>query len=126
MRRDVGGEVGYLVDQGGEVLTRSGPHVRRGDPRAAIDDLGWEASLYAVLSLTVSRMLPVALATLETRARRRRRVPRLWFGRRGLASIVFAAILVEEAALPHQETLLLAVVETVGLSSTPMACRRFR
>ena len=117
VRRDVGGEVGYLVDQGGEVLNAVtflmfgavilGP---------AIDDLGWEALLYAVLSLTVVRMLPVALATLGTRARPPTVAFLGWFGPRGLASIVFAVILVEEAALPHQETLLLAVVATVGLS----------
>ena len=117
VRRDVGGEVGYLVDQGGEVLNAVtflmfgavilGP---------AIDDLGWEALLYAVLSLTVVRMLPVALATLGTRARPPTIAFLGWFGPRGLASIVFAVILVEEAALPHQETLLLAVVATVGLS----------
>ena len=117
VRRDVGGEVGYLVDQGGEVLNAVtflmfgavilGP---------AIDDLGWEALLYAVLSLTVVRMLPVALAMLGTRARPPTIAFLGWFGPRGLASIVFAVILVEESALPHQETLLLAVVATVGLS----------
>jgi sodium/hydrogen antiporter len=117
VRRDVGGEVGYLVDQGGEVLNAVtflafgavilGP---------ALDDLGWEALLYAVLSLTVVRMLPVALAMLGTRARPPTVAFLGWFGPRGLASIVFAVILVEEAALPHQETLLLAVVATVGLS----------
>ena len=117
VRRDVGGEVGYLVDQGGEVLNAVtflmfgavilGP---------VIDDLGWEALLYAVVSLTVVRMLPVALAMLGTRARPPTIAFLGWFGPRGLASIVFAVILVEESALPHQETLLLAVVATVGLS----------
>jgi sodium/hydrogen antiporter len=117
IRRDVGGEVGYLVDQGGEVLNAVtfltfgavilGP---------VLDDLGWEALLYAVLSLTVVRMLPVALAMLGTRAQPPTLAFLGWFGPRGLASIVFAVILVEEAALPHQETLLLAVVATVGLS----------
>ena len=116
-RRDTEGEVGYLVDQGGEVLNAVtflvfgavilGP---------ALDDLGWEALLYAVLSLTVVRMLPVALATLGTRARPPTVAFLGWFGPRGLASIVFAVILVEEAALPHQETLLLAVIATVALS----------
>jgi NhaP-type Na+/H+ or K+/H+ antiporter len=117
VRRDVGGEVGYLVDQGGEVLNAVtllmfgavilGP---------LLDDLGWEALLYAVLSLTVVRMLPVGLAMLGTRAQPPTLAFLGWFGPRGLASIVFAVILVEEAALPHQETLLLAVVATVGLS----------
>ena len=69
--RDSGGEVSYLVDEGGELLNAVtfivfgaailGP---------ALDDLGWEVLVYAVLSLTVVRMLPVALALLGTGARR--------------------------------------------------------
>jgi NhaP-type Na+/H+ or K+/H+ antiporter len=39
-----------------------------------------------------------------------------WFGPRGLATIVFAVILVEEAALPNQGTILLASSLAVGLS----------
>ena len=61
VRRGAEGEVGYLVDQGGELLNAVtflvfgavilGP---------ALDDLTWELVLYALLSLTVVRMLPVA------------------------------------------------------------------
>ena len=82
----------------------------------ALGDLTWELVLYALLSLTVVRMLPVAVATLGTRARPPTTAFLGWFGPRGLASIVFGVILLEEAALPHQDTLLLAVVATVGLS----------
>ena len=39
-----------------------------------------------------------------------------WFGPRGLASIVFAAIVVQEADLPHANTILLTTYATVGLS----------
>jgi NhaP-type Na+/H+ or K+/H+ antiporter len=39
-----------------------------------------------------------------------------WFGPRGLASIVFAAIVVEEADLPHTTTILLTTYATVALS----------
>jgi sodium/hydrogen antiporter len=39
-----------------------------------------------------------------------------WFGPRGLASIVFAAIVVQEADLPHASTILLTTYATVGLS----------
>jgi NhaP-type Na+/H+ or K+/H+ antiporter len=75
-------------------------------------DLSWDLVLYAVLSLTVVRMLPVALAMLGTRA-----LAFLgWFGPRGLASIVFALILLEESNLPHEHTILLAIYLTVGLS----------
>jgi sodium/hydrogen antiporter len=130
-RRGAEGEVGYLVDQGGELLGAVtflvfgavilGP---------ALDDLGWELVLYALLSLTVVRMVSVAIATLGTRARPPTIAFLGWFGPRGLASIVFAVILLEEANLPHQDTLLLAVVATValsvyahGLSALPLTAR---
>jgi sodium/hydrogen antiporter len=131
VRRRAEGEVGYLVDQGGELLNAVtflvfgavilGP---------ALDELTWEVVLYAALSLTVVRMLPVALAVLGTHARPPTVAFLGWFGPRGLASIVFAVILVEEAALPHQDTILLAVVATVtlsvyahGLSAQPLTKR---
>ena len=39
-----------------------------------------------------------------------------WFGPRGLATIVFAVIMIDESSLAHEHTLLLAVVATIGLS----------
>jgi sodium/hydrogen antiporter len=82
----------------------------------ALGHLTWELALYAVLSLTVARIIPVAIAMLGTRAR----APTLgfvgWFGPRGLASIVFAVIVIEESALPHQNLIVDAIYLTVGLS----------
>jgi sodium/hydrogen antiporter len=82
----------------------------------ALSELSWELVLYAVLSLTVVRIVPVAIAMLGTRAR----LPTLgflgWFGPRGLASIVFALIVVEESQLPHEDLIVLAIYVTVGLS----------
>jgi NhaP-type Na+/H+ or K+/H+ antiporter len=39
-----------------------------------------------------------------------------WFGPRGLASIVFGVILLDESNLPNEHLLLLGVTVTVGLS----------
>ncbi len=82
----------------------------------ALGELSWDLALYAVLSLTVVRMLPVAIAMVGSRAR----APTLgflgWFGPRGLASIVFALIVVEESNLPHERLIVLAIYLTVGLS----------
>ena len=82
----------------------------------ALGELSWQLALYAVLSLTVVRIVPVAIGMLGTHAR----VPTLgfmgWFGPRGLASIVFAVILVEESKLPHEHLIVLAIYLTVGLS----------
>jgi sodium/hydrogen antiporter len=82
----------------------------------ALGELSWDLALYAVLSLTVARMLPVAIAMARTHAR----PPTLgflgWFGPRGLASIVFAVIVLQESALPHERLIVLAIYLTVGLS----------
>jgi sodium/hydrogen antiporter len=81
-----------------------------------LSQLSWQLAVYALLSLTVVRMLPVAIAMSGTRAR----LPTLgfvgWFGPRGLASIVFAVIVVEESSLPHERLIVQAIYLTVGLS----------
>ena len=72
--------------------------------------------VYALSSLTLVRMLPVAISLVGTHVR----LPTVaflgWFGPRGLASIVFAILLEEGSDLPHEETILLTVFATVGLS----------
>jgi sodium/hydrogen antiporter len=117
MGRDTGGEVSFLVDEGGELLNAVtfvvfgaailGP---------ALDQLTWEVLVYAVLSLTVVRMLPVALSLIGSGARRPTTAFVGWFGPRGLATIVFAVILIDESSLANEQTLLLAVVATIGIS----------
>jgi sodium/hydrogen antiporter len=82
----------------------------------ALERLSWRIVLYAVLSLTVIRMLPVALAMIGSGAKRATVLFLGWFGPRGLASIVFAVITVEEAKLPHVDTILLTAYVAVGLS----------
>ena len=70
---------------------------------------------YAVLSLTLVRMLPVALALAGTALPRTDRLFIGWFGPRGLASIVFG-VLVLDAELPGSDTIGAVVVVTVVLS----------
>jgi len=77
----------------------------------------WKLALYALLSLTVIRMLPVALSLLGTRLRGVSVLFAGWFGPRGLASIVLGLIVVEEAPLlPGRDEVELAVALTVLLS----------
>jgi NhaP-type Na+/H+ or K+/H+ antiporter len=82
----------------------------------ALTSVSWQLVVYAVVSLTLVRMVPVAIAMWGTHAG----LPTLgflgWFGPRGLASIVFAVIVVEESRLPHEHLIVLAVYLTVGLS----------
>jgi sodium/hydrogen antiporter len=82
----------------------------------ALGELDWRVALYAVGSLTVVRLLPVALAMLGTGMRRVTVGFLGWFGPRGLASIVFVLILVEETELPERSLMLTVVTWTVALS----------
>ena len=58
--------------------------------------VGWRELVFAVLSLTVFRMLPVALSLIGTGMRARSAAFIGWFGPRGLASVVFALLAVED------------------------------
>jgi sodium/hydrogen antiporter len=81
----------------------------------AIPHITWQVVLYAALSLTLVRMVPVAIALLGKGLRRPSVAFIGWFGPRGLASVVFA-LLVLERGVPEEQTLLTAVVVTVALS----------
>jgi NhaP-type Na+/H+ or K+/H+ antiporter len=74
-----------------------------------------ETVVYAVLSLTVVRMLPVAIAMLGTGFARQTAAYVGWFGPRGLASIVFAGVVVE-AAVPNPAAVVDVVLLTVSIS----------
>ena len=74
-------------------------------------------TMYAILSLTVVRMVPVAIALIGTRLNPASILFMGWFGPRGLASIVLGLVyLEEEAQLPGEVTIKLAVMATVMLS----------
>ena len=73
--------------------------------------------VYAVLSLTVVRMLPVAVALIGTRLSRPSVIFMGWFGPRGLASIVLGLVYLEqELHLPSESAIRSAVMMTVLLS----------
>ena len=73
--------------------------------------------VYAVLSLTFVRMLPVAVALLGTHLSRATVLFMGWFGPRGLASIVLALVYLEHhAEHPGENTIRLAAIATVMLS----------
>ena len=75
----------------------------------------WEIVVYAVVSLTVIRMLPVFLSLTGTGESYSNKLFLGWFGPRGLASIVFAIIVLNEN-LPGGHYLAFVVTCTVGLS----------
>ena len=81
----------------------------------SIGSLTWQVALYAVLSLTLVRMVPVFLVLTGMHLRTDEKLFMGWFGPRGLASIVFAVIVLKEQ-LPGGEIISLTVVCTVLLS----------
>ena len=81
----------------------------------ALEHVSWQIALYAVLSLTIVRMVPVAISLWGIHARTRTVAFIGWFGPRGLASIVFAVI-VEDTHQAHAGAILTACYLTVGLS----------
>jgi NhaP-type Na+/H+ or K+/H+ antiporter len=74
------------------------------------------AFLYAVLSLTVIRIIPIAISLAGAGLRLPSRLFLGWFGPRGLASILFVLLILEESELPHRDELLSITVITVALS----------
>lgn len=83
---------------------------------ALLPQIGLLEVIYAVLSLTLVRMVPVAIAMLRSHARTPTVLFLGWFGPRGLASIVFGIVVVEAAGLPHTSELVIALTVTVALS----------
>ncbi|MFG2570601.1 cation:proton antiporter [Streptomyces sp. NPDC048567] len=80
-----------------------------------LEDLSWRIVCYAVLSLTVVRMVPVALALVGSGLRPPTVAYIGWFGPRGLASVVLGLLVLEEHV--HGVELVGRVVAvTVGLS----------
>ncbi|MBV9095985.1 MAG: cation:proton antiporter [Streptosporangiaceae bacterium] len=117
---DVGGLVSLLVWLAFGVVA-VGP---------AFTSLTWQTALYAVLSLTVVRMAPVALALAGSGLGRTAAAFLGWFGPRGLASVVFGLLALEElgkaAAKPAVTAIAVTVVLSViahGVTADPLARR---
>ena len=81
----------------------------------AFGDFGWTVVLYSVLSLTVIRMLPVFLGLVGSDIDTEGKLFIGWFGPRGLASIVFA-VMVLNSGVEGSGTLAMTAVCTIILS----------
>ena len=81
----------------------------------AFEGVTVQVALYAILSLTLVRMLPVAVALLGSGLSRATYLYVGWFGPRGTASIIFGLVVIEETL--HSTSLIVHVVAlTVTLS----------
>ena len=80
------------------------------------DHVTWAMVLYAVLSLTVIRMLPIAISLAGMGLS----LPTIsflgWFGPRGLASILFGLLVLEQLHSEAAKTILITAILTIGIS----------
>jgi sodium/hydrogen antiporter len=89
----------------------------------------WQIAAYALLSLTVIRMLPVALALIGSGLPASTVAFIGWFGPRGLASVIFALIAVDELNTGVSDAVavigltVLISVFAHGLTAKPLATR---
>jgi NhaP-type Na+/H+ or K+/H+ antiporter len=90
----------------------------------------WQDVVFAVLALTVIRMVSVAIACLGLQLDRRTVAFIGWFGPRGLASVIFALLAVDTLDAPDANRVLAAVTITVvlsvlahGITASPFAAR---
>ena len=78
----------------------------------------WTYILYGVLSLTIIRMLPVAISLIGTGVNKWTVLFLGWFGPRGLASILFALLILEGMGIEKSEQITSVVMVTILLSIT--------
>jgi NhaP-type Na+/H+ or K+/H+ antiporter len=91
------------------------------------DLITWKVVLYGLLSLTIVRILPMYVALKGSGEAIHSRLFLGWFGPRGLASIVFAVIVLD-SGLPGAEMMSIVVASAVffsliahGISAKPLA-----
>lgn len=96
----------------------------------ALPEIDWRHAVFAVLALTVLRMGPVALCLMGMGLGRNTLAFLGWFGPRGLASVIYLLLILEEYALPGIDdlhaTVLLTVAASIllhGFSAAPLARR---
>ncbi|WP_309396525.1 cation:proton antiporter [Cerasicoccus maritimus] len=94
----------------------------------AVEMWTWKALAYAILSLTVIRIVPVFLSLIGTGMDFSTKLFIGWFGPRGIASVLYLLIFIEQLGHKEYLELLSVIVLTVllsivlhGVSATPLA-----
>jgi len=95
-----------------------------------LEHMNWGAVVLALLFLTVVRMLPIFISLMGTGLALREKLFLGWFGPRGIASILFTLIMIDEFDFPGEDELLACVSMTVflsiilhGISAAPLSKR---
>ena len=125
--RGVGESIIEFTSTGGEIFSLGVFFVFGIIAASLLSGITWIVILYAVLSLTLIRILPVALSLMKTGLQMDSVMFIGWFGPRGLASIVLLLITLNEApGIPGLETIAVVVSATVlfsvfahGISANP-------
>jgi len=128
VERGIGEQVVEFTETEGEILNLAvfflfsffGAHLLIG--------LDWRGALYAVLSLTLIRMIPIAISLIGTNLTGSTVLFMGWFGPRGLASVVLLLIaVIEEGEIPGlglvgqvAATTVLLSVFAHGISANPL------
>lgn len=94
----------------------------------SLGDIGWREVAYGALSLTLIRMIPVALSTIGDRLRPASVLFLGWFGPRGIATIVLALVVLETSGVDGADqiqlvatTVVLMSVVAHGVTAAPLA-----
>ena len=82
-----------------------------------LSHLNFSSFLYAILSLTIIRILPILISLLGTGLRLPSKLFLGWFGPRGLASILFVLLILDEAEVVHHNEIFSVTIITVALSA---------
>ncbi len=112
-----GAKILNFTDDEGQLLNLTVFFIFGASAIGFLDAADWRVVVFALLSLTLVRMLPVAVALSGTGLRRSSIAFMGWFGPRGLASIILALVVIEEEPqLSGIPTLFAAMTLTVLLS----------
>jgi len=82
----------------------------------ALGDVTWQVIVMVILALTVARMIPVAIAMIGTGLAMPSILYMGWFGPRGLATVVYGALVVTGSQLEGISTITTVAMVTVGVS----------
>ncbi|MDA8708185.1 cation:proton antiporter [Hellea sp.] len=82
----------------------------------AMDHINIKTVALAIGFLTLIRMIPIWISLIGTGLKLGEKLFLGWFGPRGLASILFAIIIIEEYDIPISDEILACVVLTVAMS----------
>jgi NhaP-type Na+/H+ or K+/H+ antiporter len=115
--REVGERVSKFAEEEGQLFNFVVFYVFGLIALTVLSGLTWQMALYAVMSLTVIRMVPVVIALRKQGLSTSTLFFMGWFGPRGLASIVLGLIVVEEAPqVADKASMAPVLVATVLLS----------